>query len=370
MIFPTIAPLLASLALATPNTVQDLHNYLRSVPLVFVAFTSRTLDSVQSFNNIFTQTSINTSTLYLTVNCDIDVDLCHDYDINTYPTIRLFENDPKTDDTVSRMTRYRGPRTKRAFQSFIKKRELPVLSHISSNEIETFQKSDDIVIIASLHPNQESLLTTFSIIAARHHLRYIFAYTTIDAQTSVPTITCYKNTDNDHRTLTGAFTEADLESFLATSTPSVIKTFREKDLETFMQRDKLTCYIFLALDDDDLIATTLRRGITPLAKKYEKYITFALAALPKHAEMAGNFGAQINTQAEDAKGRGAPVLLVHAPMNDNVFYFQQGKKVSADAVEDMLTRILQGKAQNGQVLGQDAEDWEDVAGEEVMHDEL
>ncbi|KAH7084852.1 hypothetical protein BKA63DRAFT_4326 [Paraphoma chrysanthemicola] len=370
MIFPIIAPLLASLALATPNTVQDLDDYLRSEPRVFVAFTSRTLDSVQSFNNIYTQTSINTSTLYVTVNCDIDIELCHHHDINTYPTLRLFETDPGIDNTVPRMTRYRGPRTKRALRSFIKRRELPVLSHISPNGFETFQNIDDIVIIASLPPNQESLITAFSTIAARHHLRYIFAYTTIDAKTSVPTVTCYKNIDNDHRTLTGAFTEVDLESFILTSAPSAIKPFREKDLETFMQRDKLTCYIFLALDEDDVIATTLRRELTPLAKKYDKYITFASAELPKYAEMAGNFGVEVSKESEDGKGKGAPVLLIHAPMNDHVFYYQHGKTVSADVVEGMLTRILQGKAQNGQVFGQEAEDWESVAGEGIRHDEL
>jgi len=63
--------------------------------------------------------------------------------------------------------------------------------------------------------------------------------------------------------------------------------------------------------------------------------------------MAQNFGLDVD--------KGFPALVVHAPMNDNVFVYRQGRVIERSVVEDMLTRILQGKAKAGEVFGDEAQ---------------
>jgi protein disulfide-isomerase A1 len=247
----------------------------------------------------------------------------------------------------------------------MRKRELPIDTYVSSDDVETFKMVDDVVFIAYLRPDQEDLLKSFSAVARRYHLSYAFGHTTdaatVDAErVSVPSIICYKNTDGDHRVLKGAFTEADLEAFLESAIPSVVKQFKEKDLEVFMQRDRLTLYIFVHTED---LATTIRHELTSLAKKYEKYVTFAIADLKKYRDMATNFGVR-------DEGESGPMLVVHAPMNDNVFFHRQGKKIRSDLVEGMLTTILQGKAKHRQVFGEESEELQGRVDVDGQHDEL
>ena len=51
-------------------------------------------------------------------------------------------------------------------------------------------------------------------------------------------------------------------------------------------------------------------------------------------------------------------MVVHAPMNDNLFFWGRGRDVKRDGVEDMLMTILEGRAVRGQVFGGGAEDAE------------
>ncbi|KAF2833559.1 hypothetical protein CC86DRAFT_389765 [Ophiobolus disseminans] len=269
------------------------------------------------------------------------------------------------------MTRYRGPRTEKAIRDFVKRRELPIVTHIETAQLETLKEINDIVVVAYLPPDSPTLLSIFTSIASQHHFDFVFGYTTSASDASkenlpVPSIKIFKNADDDHRILNGAFTASSLSNFLTTAVPKVIRDFREKDLETFMQRDKLTLYIFTSSEDQ---ACALRTGLTPLAKKYEKYVVFAVADGEKHKEMASNFLARF-----DAGGVGGglkmPGVVVHAPLNDNVFMYARGKEIEQEVVESMLVTILQGKARSGDVFGREASDVEEGGREEWGHDEL
>jgi hypothetical protein len=77
--------------------------------------------------------------------------------------------------------------------------------------------------------------------------------------------------------------------------------------------------------------------------------------------MAQNFGLVV----ED----GYSALVVHAPINDSVFLYRQGRKIERSVVEAMLTTILQGKAKSHQVFGSEAEKVK-VRDDVTRHDEL
>jgi protein disulfide-isomerase A1 len=357
--------LLASYAAATLVTAEhlqdpgeeDFKSILDLNEQVLVSFTSRSLDSVTAFNDLFHQTSKNASTPFVTVDCDQAHPLCASYDVNSYPTIRHFK---RAEHGAPEQTRYRGPRTPKALFSFLKKRELPILTQLKDGE-ESFRQIDDIVFLAILDDADNAHLDAYSAIAHKHHLDYVFAYTNDPLiaekeKVRAPTVICFRNNDGDNVMLEGTFTEADAENFVRKSRDSVMKEFREKDMETFMQRDKLTVYLFTRSTD---VTQTLRYELISVAKALEKYVTFATVDVGRYPEMPKNFGTEMG---------GEVVVVVHAPMNDNLFFWEKGRKVEREGVENMLMTILEGRAVQGQVFGEGADDAGGVVRE--GHDEL
>ncbi|KAF2262279.1 hypothetical protein CC78DRAFT_569879 [Lojkania enalia] len=310
--------------------------YRNNVPLV-VAFTSKTLKSLEPFHSAFSRASDTVKTPFVAIDCDKEVELCKEYDVNAYPAVRLYY----------------------------------MLGHGSAGErhmsdkIEEMKKIDDVVVIAYIRPDQESLLETFATVAVEHYQDFVFLYST-DTQVAdseglvMPAIVCYKNTDGDNAILNGHFTKRDVEKLLEKSKSMVIGEINERTINEYMARDKLAVYLFVKNEDD---ATTLRRELTPTFKIYEKVVKVGVANAVEYGPMAKSFGL-----GEDK----FPALAVHAPMNNNIFLYKQGRRVIASTVEAMLKTILHAKAVSGQVFGQEAPEEEDgkTSDDASGHDEL
>jgi hypothetical protein len=129
---------------------------------------------------------------------------------------------------------------------------------------------------------------------------------------------------------------------------------------------KLSLYIF---EDNEDVVNELRREFTPLAKKYAQHLKIAIADFVEFKPMAEGFGLKQNRR---------PAVALHAPMNDNVFLYEQGRSFSASTIERMLLEVLNGRAVNGQVFGEDIDEGDEgatktefvSAGEDRGHDEL
>jgi protein disulfide-isomerase A1 len=348
---------LAAADLIKDPTQADFDNLLQGSSTLLVAFTSQTMETIRSFNNDFGKIAANSSTPFVTINCDTETLLCNKYDINSYPAIRLFDRDH---ELKMQMSRYRGPRTPKALASLVKKRELPVLSHLQTASDMSFRGVDPFVLIAFLAPEDATHLATYEAIARDRHSDFAFGYTTNPAfaekeRVQPPSIICYRNEDNDNLALKGPFTYEDVERFLiATKEHRVIKNFREKEVETFMQRDKLTAYIFTRAIDE---ITRVRHELTPIAKKYEKFVVFAVVDVGRYAGMPQNFGIEM---------KGDEAVVVHAPGNDNLFFYEQGRRILGEHVDSMLLTILEGRASQGEVFGGEVEE----ADADEKHDEL
>ncbi|PSN68559.1 hypothetical protein BS50DRAFT_490234 [Corynespora cassiicola Philippines] len=372
-------------------------------PQVLVAFTSRQYEPVKAFESIFSEAVQELKTPSVIVDCDVESgkELCAEWDVVGWPAVRLFrrrddrgENEekeknevgteeeegdegaddntkdvedkkpdeqkdedqsskddkPTTDHSNIEVIRYRGPRTVPAIRSFLTKYEWPALSGpLDAGALLSFKKVDDIVVVAYLREDHEdTLLATFRTVAEKHHYEFVFAYTTdveaADAEgLAVPSIVCWKNEDGDHKVLTGKFEEAGVEGVLAKAKVGVIGTFREKEMDKYMVPNKLTTYLFTK---NPAHSRALRHALTPVAKKYEKIVTFAVADAVEFRPMAQNFGLK-----EDLW----PAVAVHSPGKDQVFLWRQGKGITVGEMEAMLGKILRGEAKDGEVFGDKAE---------------
>ncbi|KAF2004954.1 hypothetical protein P154DRAFT_414685, partial [Amniculicola lignicola CBS 123094] len=279
------------------------------------------------------------------IDCDEEKELCTKYKVNAYPAVRLLKRGNEG-EVIS--TRYRGKRTRRAIVSFAKKAYLPPVTHLQLADLKNFKEVDNIVIIAYVQSDQESVLLDFKATASLHHQDFVFGYVTempiADAEgLKVPSIVSYK-ADGDNRILNGPFGVPEIETFLRVVKDDIISEFSERYIETYMSKSKLTAYIFVTNEEDGI---ALRRTLTSLAKTFQNVITFGLVDAVEYAPMAKSYGL-----IEDV----FPALVVHAPMNDNVFLYKQGKAITAETTDIMLRTILQAKATNGQVFGTEEQD--------------
>ncbi|KAF2801189.1 hypothetical protein K505DRAFT_227211 [Melanomma pulvis-pyrius CBS 109.77] len=381
MYFSTLVCLFAScFVLSAARLIEDISSagfgaLLSEHEILLAAFTSRTFEALSPFHDIFEQAADTVKTPFVIVDCEQELELCREFDVNAYPAIKLFKRkkDADKDGNESEnengeggeIIRYRGRKMKHAIRSFVTKHEVPVLTHVQPSALADLKKIDDVVIIAYLRPDQEALLEIFRAIAKNHHQNFVFGYSTdmptADAEgLAMPAIVCYKNSDGDNKVMNGHFKEEDVETFLRTAARDVIGEFNERTMDSFMAPGKLAAYIFAATEEDQI---ALRRELTPIAKRFEKFVTFGVADAVEYAPMAQNFGL-----LEDRY----PALVVHAPMNDNVFAYRQGRQIQASTVEAMLTTILQAKATSGQVFGDDAPEMVEPKEEDDAkgHDEL
>jgi hypothetical protein len=336
--FPSLSKLIKN------TTKSEFTTYLANNDQLLVSFTSSTFPTLSSYNTIFATASHNLSRPFISINCDTETTLCAQHAIISYPTIRLYKK--RQDNAEMKTTRYRGPRTTSSLRAFVKRHDAPLLPYIHPSSLLAFATTNTkigSVIIAYLYPSETSLLSTFRSTAQKYYGTYIFAYTTT-SHSSTPSLHVH-NPDGSEHTLPGPFTPNDLEAFLKTSTRSVIKPFREKEMQLFMQRDKLTIYLFTSAPDAQSVLG-VRRELTHLAKKYESVTVWGVVDMERYGEMAVNFGVEVDTMTG-----GEVRLVVHAPINDNAWrYAARGDRIEGEGVEKMVMKILQGEARIGEVF--------------------
>ncbi|KAF2117642.1 thioredoxin-like domain-containing protein [Lophiotrema nucula] len=358
------------LASSTQSASRKHFDQLLSLKRSFlVAFSSSTFDASDSagFQTIFSQTAGSVETPFVSIDCEEETDLCRQYDVNAYPAVRLFHpsEDEESEEIV--VERYRGRRTKDALKSFIIKWEYRALAKIEKNQISEFKELDDYIMIAYLPPDQDYPLELYRSVASKYSRTLIFGYSTdpeiaaTEKDVGVPGIKCYRNTDGAHQWMNGPYSESNIEQFIETCTqPPLIGQFTERNMEEYMQRGKLSVYIFVTNDDD---ATRVRKELTPLATKFQQIAKVGVADAIEYGPMAKNFGL-----LDDV----FPALVVHAPHNDHVFLYKQGRRILASVFEDMVTTILNARAVNGQVFGEEAPvmNERDKSSKTGNHDEL
>ncbi|KAH7125194.1 hypothetical protein B0J11DRAFT_614619 [Dendryphion nanum] len=356
---------------------------LHTNDLVLTLFTSPQDPSLQPLNSIFEFTSLETKIPCAIIDCDIEATLCQNWDVNAYPAIRLFKSQKITvskdggDDEGGReeeeewetqSLRYRGPKTIAGLLSYLKKHTLPLLTHIPPSKLNFFKEIDDIVIIAFL-PAPDSTTTTtllprFRALAEKYRHQFIFGYVSNaeavaeDEWVNVPGIKVFRNRDGDHWVLdsglVGGWEEERLEPLLEGVEKNLIEEFKEKEAEKYMLKTKLTIYIFLPLSPlspshNPSLTTSLLQNLTPLAKQFTQYTTFTLIDSEEFLPMAKGFGLSGDT---------FPALVMHAPMNDQVFLYREGRairKEGGEGVEKMLRGVLRGEVKGGTVWGKEVQ---------------
>ncbi|KAJ9397805.1 hypothetical protein DTO282F9_5325 [Paecilomyces variotii] len=306
----------------------------------------------------------------ITVDCTAATALCKKYDINAYPTIRLFHG---LEDNI----RYRGPRAADAIISFMIKQQLPPLTTLNNETIQVFKSIDDKVFIAYLPPPNDDeepspddlIREIYTSVANQNHDRFVFGISYDPALAAkdglpVPSIACYKTrSEGNNEALAGIeFSRRKVEEFVQAMSRDVIGEMNRRNMQEYMQSSKLLAYIFY---DTPSTRTHLRRSLGRVAKKLQEYVTFVTIDANEYGHIATSL---------EVRPELLPALVVHDMMTDRVFVYDQEAEIYPKAVGKMLLDILQGKSTPGVQPVEDQkaheENNDEQKGNDNGHDEL
>ncbi|KAF8848341.1 hypothetical protein BDZ45DRAFT_681286 [Acephala macrosclerotiorum] len=272
-----------------------------------------------------------TSQHLLSIDCTVEEDLCVQYDVVSFPAIRLLQGSES-------IMRYKGPRKASEIIPFLHRAAAPTVSLVDQKNITTFTSSDETVFIAYTAPEDHHLQSTFAALASRNRDKYAFGIATDrnlakSAGITLPSIVCLKPGEGEQEVLSGQAGIDAMEKFIETATAPTIGEFTRRNEMKYMKAGKSLVYFFAATPTE---RDAYKASLKPVAKKYKEYLNFVTVDAVEYGHMLPALG--------HVKGS-LPAVSVFNPIYGQVFPFAKGNKVSAESVEGFVMDIVQGKVQ-------------------------
>lgn len=184
------------------------------------------------------------------VDCTEQADLCKDYGVEGYPTLKVFRG---KDDVKP----YNGQRKAPAIVSYMVKQNLPAVSTLTSDNIEEFKTQDKVVIVAYHEPSDKTTNQTFTKLADSLRDTYLFGATNDadlakDAGVKAPAIVLFKQFDEGKVIYNGDVTVDEITPWIKQAS---IPLIGEVGPETF--QDYMAVCVFLGLISRSLSLTQI-----------------------------------------------------------------------------------------------------------------
>ncbi|KAJ0298827.1 hypothetical protein COL516b_009629 [Colletotrichum fioriniae] len=279
----------------------------------------------------------------LSIDCSTSASLCADLDVASYPAIRLYRQD-------GTKHHYRGPRKASEITAFVRRMLRPAVVPLDNKAAKSFNKDDDVVLIAHMAESETSLRERFAEMAERYRDRYAFGLTTIDEAPG--RIACYNNADGAFH-MTSELDEVDsMEKMLKKCASQLVPRLTRRNEAEYLSSGKSLTYFFSTVEEN---LDSWTSAVKPMAKQYHEYITFVTVDLGEYPDMPSLFG----LPADATEG-----VAVYNPAVGLAFPFK-GEKITVDAVAQHIADISEGNADAWQV-GEPTADEEIV--EQVMEE--
>ena len=155
------------------------------------------------------------------VDCTAEQDLCQDYGVEGYPTLKVFRG-------ADNISPYQGPRKAQAIVSYMTKQSMPAVSHLGSAEsLEEFKTADKVVLVAYFDKDDKSSNATFTEVAEELRDSFLFGATSDAALAKAegvkqPGIALYKSFDEGKNTFTEGFTPEKIKEWAAVASTPLI----------------------------------------------------------------------------------------------------------------------------------------------------
>ncbi|KIX06120.1 protein disulfide-isomerase domain [Rhinocladiella mackenziei CBS 650.93] len=217
------------------------------------------------------------------VDCTAEGDLCKDYGVEGYPTVKVFRG-------LDNIKPYPGARKAPAIVSYMTKQQLPAVSLLTSDTLEDFKTNDKVVVVAYISADDKSSNQTYTSLAESLRDEHIFGASNDAALANAegvkqPAIVLYKDFDEGKNTFEEAFEDESITKFIKTASTPLVGEVGPETYAGYMGAGIPLAYIFSETPEERAsLAETLR----PVAEKYKGVINFATIDAKAFGAHAGN----------------------------------------------------------------------------------
>ncbi|KAG1752745.1 thioredoxin-like protein [Suillus paluster] len=265
------------------------------------------------------------------VDCVDQADLCQEYGVQGYPSLKVFRNGEPTD--------YSGARTADGIISYMVKQTLPAVSQVTASNLNEFQNADKIVVLAYVSSTTGAPVPEFSAAAQKNRDEYLFGITS-DAEAisaagvTPPAIVVYRNFDehaSDYPYPVSAATVSEIEGWVKQLSIPILGEVNGETFSMYAASGKPIVYLFVepANEKSDEVITALK----PVAAKYRSEVHFVWIDATKFGEHA---------KALNLAEPKWPSLVIQNLETQSKYPYDQNKPIEADAVSTMVADYLAG----------------------------
>ncbi|KAM4059442.1 thioredoxin domain-containing protein [Hirsutella rhossiliensis] len=263
------------------------------------------------------------------VDCTEEADLCQKYDVEGYPTLKVFQG-------LDNVQPYEGQRKADSIKSYMIKQALPPVSILTKETHEDFKKGDDVVLVGYFAADDKTSNETFTSVASSLRNVYMFGATNDAAVAEAegvkfPSIVLYKTFDEGKNKFEKKFDVDAITSFAKTAATPLVGEVGPETYSDYMSAGVPLAYIFAETEEE---RDSLGQAFKPIAKKHKGKINFATIDAKQFGAHAGN----LNLKTDKF-----PCFAIQDITNNKKYPFDQEKELSHDNVAKFVEEYVAGK---------------------------
>lgn len=335
----TVLGLLGAAALASASDVLDLKkdtftDFIKTHDLVLAEFFAPWCGHCKALAPEYEEaaTTLKEKDIPLVkVDCTEEVDLCKDYGVEGYPTVKVFRGP----DNVAP---YSGQRKAPAIISYMTKQALPAVSTLTSDTLEEFKTADKVVLVAFFGADDKASNTTYSEVAESMRDDYLFGATNDAALAEAegvkrPGIVLYKSFDEGKNSFEEKFEKDAITTFAKTAATPLVGEVGPDTYAGYMAAGLPLAYIFAETPEE---RAELAETLKPVAQKHKGKVNLAVIDAKAFGAHAGNLNLEVDKW---------PAFAIQETVKNQKFPLDQTKKLTEKEVGAFVQDFVDGKVE-------------------------
>jgi len=265
------------------------------------------------------------------VDCTVERELCEQYEVQGFPTLKLFRNDGSTPSD------YDSARKADAIVKFMTRQSAPAVAELANVEaVKEFAKDEHVKIVAFVKDGDNVESFTKAATTMRNEFSFGMIKNDEAANTefkvSTPAVVMFRDFDEGAVTYSGDFSNAvDLATFIRAQSFPLVGVIGPENYAKYLERGFDFVWIFVGPESADHKAM-IKDQITPVAATYRDRLSFVQLDGIRWVEHAKSFGLSGNT----------PAIVLENREHRKNFIFPEDKAVTEAAFREFIDGVLGG----------------------------
>jgi len=266
------------------------------------------------------------------VDCTTERDLCGKYEVQGFPTVKLFRNDG------SEPADYDQARKADAIVKFMIKQNAPAVTELAdADAVKAFGAGESVRVVAFVSDENYDAYTK---VANSLRNDYVFGIVKNNAEankaygvTKTAAIVMLRDFDSGPVTYSGDFNKNDdILSFVRSNSFPLVGAIGPENYAKYLERGYNFVWVFIELDNEEH-KKLVQDAITPVAADYRDKLSFVQLDGVKWAEHAKSFGLSGNT----------PGIVLEDRDKRKNFVYLEADPVTKDSFAKFIDGVLTGK---------------------------